>query len=77
MSNHLGNTQQESLKILTDEKHTIYPSVNKKLFPVTHVASWKTHYASWKNCGSINNIIIKYEDLLYSPKNMLINILDF
>ena len=58
MSNHFGNTQEESLKILTNEKHTIYPSINKKLFPVTHIASWKTHYSSWKNCGSINKIII-------------------
>ena len=77
MSNHFGNTQEESLKILTNEKHTIYPSINKKLFPVTHIASWKTHYSSWKNCGSINKIIIKYEDLINNPKENFRKILFF
>jgi len=77
MSNHFGNTQEESLKILTNEKHTIYPSVNKELFPVTHVASWKTNYVSWKNCGSINKIIIKYEDLIIDPQNTFAKILSF
>ena len=57
MSNHFGNTQEESLKILTDEKYTIYPSVNNQLLPATHISSWKNHYVSWKNCNSINKKI--------------------
>ena len=64
LSNHFGFSQEKSLKILTDEKYTIYPKNNAQLFPATHVSNWKNHYSSWKNCTSISNIIIKYEDLI-------------
>ena len=69
LSNHFGFNQEKSLKILTDEKYTIYPKNSVQNFPATHVSSWKNHYCSWKNCTSINNIIIKYEDLISNPHN--------
>ena len=77
MSNHFGNTQEESLKILTDEKYTIYPSVNNQLLPATHISSWKNHYVSWKNCNSINKIIIKYEDLINNSYDTFKKIINF
>ena len=69
LSNHFGFNQEKSLEILTDEKYTIYPKNSVQNFPATHVSSWKNHYCSWKNCTSINNIIIKYEDLISNPHN--------
>tara|TARA_B110000438_G_scaffold299567_1_gene350015 strand:- start:1165 stop:1989 length:825 start_codon:yes stop_codon:yes gene_type:complete len=69
LSNHFGFNQEKSLEILTDEKYTIYPKNSVQNFPATHVSSWKNHYCSWKNCTSINNIIIKYEDLISNPYN--------
>ena len=77
MSNHFGSTQEESLKILTDEKYTIYPGINNQLLPATHVSSWKNHYVSWKNCNSINKIIIKYEDLINNSYDTFKKIINF
>ena len=77
LSNHFGKTQEESYKILTDERYIIYPRVSSELFPATHIASWKTHYLSWKNSNTKNKIIIKYEDLINDSKNTFKKILNF
>ena len=42
-------------------------SKNKNRDMVTLIASWKTHYNSWKNMKK-NYLIIKYEDLVKNPK---------
>ena len=77
MSNHFDKTQEESYKILTNERYIIYPRVSSEFFPATHVASWKTHYLSWKNSDTKNKIIIKYEDLINDSKNAFKKLLNF
>ena len=77
MTNHFGVTQEESFKTIVDDNYIIYPQLQQKLIPSTFVGSWNNHYLSWKNCDSINKIIIKYEDLINDTKNTFKNIINF
>ena len=77
MTNHFGATQEESFKSIVDDNYIIYPQLQQKLIPSTFVGSWNNHYLSWKNCDSINKIIIKYEDLINDTKNTFKNIINF
>ena len=77
MSNHFGTSQEENFKTIINERHIIYPKVNKKIVPSTFVGTWSTHYLSWKNFQSVNKIVIKYEDLIKSTKNTFKKIINF
>ena len=77
MSNHFGITQEESFKIITNEKHIIYPQIGNELIPATLVSSWGNNYSSWKNCNSIPKIIIKYEDLIHDAEKNFKKIINF
>jgi hypothetical protein len=51
--------------------------IKSKKFPLTQfVGSWKTHYLSWKNMKK-NYLLIRYEDLVESPKNEFTKIAGF
>tara|TARA_B100000029_G_scaffold66424_1_gene59246 strand:- start:97 stop:921 length:825 start_codon:yes stop_codon:yes gene_type:complete len=77
MSNHFEITQEKCFEILANEKHIIYPKINKELIPSTLVGSWKNNYLSWKNCKTIKKIIIKYEDLVNNSNYMFKKIINF
>ena len=77
MSNHFEITQEQCFEILVNDRHIIYPKINKELIPSTLVGSWKNHYLSWKNCNSIKKIIIKYEDLIDNSNNIFKKIINF
>jgi len=77
MSNHFGITQEESFDIISNERYIIYPSVGNQIIPSTLVGSWSNHCSSWKNCKSINKIIIKYEDLINDTKSTFEKIINF
>ena len=73
MSNHFGITQEESFNNIINDKYIIYPGGN----PSTFVGRWNKHYLSWKNCNSINKIIIKYEDLINDRRETFEKIINF
>ena len=77
MANHFGITQEESYKIISDEKYIIYPKKENQLIPSTLISSWNNHYLSWKNSGSIKKILIKYEDLIKNTKDTFKKIINF
>jgi len=77
MSNHFEMTQEKCFEILANERHIIYPKINKELIPSTLVGSWKNNYLSWKNCKTIKKIIIKYEDLINDSNYMFKKIINF
>ena len=47
------------------------------MIPSTFVGNWTNHYLSWKNCNTINKVIIKYEDLILNPNDVFKNIINF
>jgi hypothetical protein len=77
ISNHFGISQEESFQIMTNERYIIYSGIGNEILPATFVGSWNKHYQSWKNCNSINKIIIKYEDLISNEKKTFKTILNF
>ena len=77
ISNHFGTTHEESFNTITNERYIIYPEINKQMIPATLIGSWNKHYSSWKNCNSINKIIIKYEDLINNTKETFKKIVNF
>ena len=77
MSNHFGTSQEECFKTITNEKYIIYPEMNNQIYPATLVGSWNVNYKSWKNFGSVNKIIIRYEDLISNTEDTLKKIINF
>jgi hypothetical protein len=77
MSNHFDETQEECFKTITNERHIIFNRMNNELLPASFMGSWANHYLSWKNSTSINNIIIKYEDLINDGKNTFSKLINF
>ena len=77
MSNHFGTSQEECFKTITNEKYIIYPKMNNQIYPATLVGSWNVNYKSWKNFGSVNKIIIRYEDLISNTEDTLKKIINF
>jgi len=58
---------EKAKEFLFDEKRIIFGNFDKKDYPLpTLLASWKTHYLSWKQV-KLNYLLIKYEDLLNNP----------
>lgn len=63
----------EAKNILFDEQRLLgkkfdenSPKLNRDM--LTLIASWKTHYNSWKNFKK-NHLLIKYENLINEPKS--------
>jgi len=77
MSNHFDISQEECFKTITNEKYIIYPKMNNQIYPATLVGSWNVNYKSWKNFGSVNKIIIRYEDLISNTEDTLKKIINF
>jgi hypothetical protein len=77
MSNHFGTSQEECFKTIINEKYIIYPEMNNQIYPATLVGSWNVNYKSWKNFGSVNKIIIRYEDLISNTEDTLKKIINF
>jgi len=77
LANHFDETHEESFKTIVDKRYMIYPKTIEQLLPSTLVSSWGNHYSSWKNCNSINKIIIKYEDLVNNTKDTFKKIINF
>ena len=58
---------KKAKEFLFDERRIIIGNFDKKDYPLpTLLASWKTHYLSWKQV-KLNYLLIKYENLLNNP----------
>ena len=78
LSNHFNLSIEKSLELIVDKNKTISNPTNKnKNIGLTVLSNWKTNYQSWRDWKSIKVKIIKYEDLIYSTKNIFIDILNF
>jgi len=68
---------EKAKEFLFDEKRIIFGNFDKKDYPLpTLLASWKTHYLSWKQV-KLNYLLIKYEDLLNNPIKEFSKISDY
>ena len=61
----------EAEKMMTDEYRALGKKIDRSSKNIdrdmiTLIASWKTHYNSWKNFEK-NKLLIKYEDLINNP----------
>lgn len=58
---------KKAKEFLFDERKIIIGNFDEKDYPLpTLLASWKTHYLSWKQV-KLNYLLIKYENLLNNP----------
>jgi hypothetical protein len=74
LKNHFGlKNNKDALKFMFNENLTIGLDVNK--VPQL-LSSWKNHFNSWKRFPK-NNILIKYEDLLYDTKNQILRLINY
>ena len=78
LSNHFNLSIEKSLELIIDKNRNMTNPTNKnKNAGLTILSNWKNHYQSWRNWKSVKVKIIKYEDLIDSPKNTFIDILNF
>jgi len=74
LKNHFGLTEDKDvLRFMLDEDLTIGLDENK--VPQL-ISSWNNHYNSWKKFPK-NNILIKYEDLLFDTKNQILRLINY
>ena len=79
--NHFNKTindYEKALNFLMDEKRMFGPeklSLTENDLP-TIISSWSNHYNSWKKFKK-NNLLIKYENLLFNPDEEFLKIANF
>jgi len=78
LSNHFNLSIEKSLELMVDKNKTISNAANEnKNIGLTVLSNWKTYYQSWRDWKAVKVKIIKYEDLISSPKKIFIDILNF
>lgn len=78
LSNHFDYSIEKSLEMICNKKQIITnPTKENRYFGFTVVSDWQNHYRTWKSCKLVEVKIVKYEDLILSPKNTFISILNF
>ena len=78
LSNHFDYSIEKSLEMICNKKQIITnPTKKNRYFGFTVVSDWQNHYRTWKNFKLVEVKIVKYEDLILSPKNTFISILNF
>jgi len=78
LSNHFNINIEKSVELILDKNKIISnPTNENKNIGLTVLSNWKTHYQSWRDWKSVKVKIIKYEDLIHSPNETFINILNF
>jgi len=69
-------TLQEAAEALTTFR--VLGGKNTKTPIRTHIASWSSHYQTWKEFKSQRKyLLVKYEDLISDKKNTFLKILEF
>ena len=74
LKNHFGlGDDKSTLKFMFDEDLTI--GLDENRVPQL-LSSWNNHYNSWRKFPK-NNILIKYEDLIFDTKNQILRLIDY
>ena len=74
-SNHFNLNLNESAKKMVSDS-VLGESTDKKM--ITYILSWKKHYESWKLFKKEKKyLLIKYEDIIKKPKEILIEMINF
>ena len=55
----------------------LYPMIKNTVLPATFIGDWENHYLSWKKFNEVNNIIIRYEDLINNTEDTFKKIIIF
>jgi len=76
-SHHLNQTYDQVIDGMLDSKNQELAQVKKEKFPSTILGKWSDHYNSWKNYGSENFLLIKYEDMLFDDIKIFRKILEY
>ncbi len=80
VKNHFNfSSYKEAKEFMFDEKRVIFLSNSKEQndHPLPQIiGSWQTHYRLWKNMNK-NFLLIKYENLIKSPKKEFKKIADY
>ena len=75
-AHHNQMTLQEAAEALTTFR--VLGGMNTKTPIRTHIASWSSHYQTWKEFKSQRKyLLVKYEDLISDKKNTFLKILEF
>lgn len=78
LSNHFDLSIEKSLEMICNKKQIITnPTKKNRYIGFTVLSDWQNHYRTWKNCKLVEVKIVKYEDLILSPKNTFIGVLNF
>ena len=78
LSNHFDLSIEKSLEMICNKKQIITnPTKENRYIGFTVLSDWQNHYRTWKNCKLVEVKIVKYEDLILSPKNTFISILNY
>ena len=78
LSNHFDYSIEKSLEMICNKKQIITnPTKENRYLGFTVVSDWQNHYRTWKIFKLVEVKIVKYEDLILSPKNTFISILNF
>tara|TARA_B110000238_G_C15997059_1_gene382747 strand:+ start:29 stop:886 length:858 start_codon:yes stop_codon:yes gene_type:complete len=79
-SNHEQTSLDEAIERIKKFRITggIKDSKDRKNETITHVGSWSSHYASWKEFKKVDRyLLIKYEDLLEETEKTFLKVLNF
>ena len=76
-SHHLNQTYDQVIDGMLDSNNQELAQVKKEKFTSTILGKWSDHYSSWKNYGSENFLLIKYEDMLFDNIKIFRKILEY
>ena len=76
-SNFLKKSYDEVATYLFNSENFEYSNINGKQFDFTLTGSWSDNYNSWKNCKSMEVLIIKYEDMISDTQNTFAKIIKY
>ena len=77
LANHFGISQKESSNIIINKMRILYPMSKNTVLPATFIGDWENHCLSWKKFNEVNNIIIRYEDLINNTEDTFKKIILF
>ena len=72
-ADHFQVSHKEIVENMFSSEHGEAPTKNGKSYNLSIMGTWSDHYNSWKNFKK-NYLLIKYENLLYNPKEEFLKI---
>ena len=76
-SSFLKKSHDEVVTSIFNSESFEQSNIDGKQFDFTLIGSWSDNYNSWKNCKTIEVLIIKYEDLISDTQNTFTKIIKY